>query len=57
VEPGVVGSGIYALVRLIDDPELVAAHPLAATVASTTAPAVPRNDLTLRMTPGYRARL
>ena len=50
VSPGVVGVGTYALVTLIaDDPAWLVAHPLTPSAASSTPPAMPRTDVTLRM--------
>jgi hypothetical protein len=51
VVPGVVGCGTYALLTLIDDAALTVAHPLTPSAASSTTPAIPRVDVSLRMAP------
>jgi hypothetical protein len=54
VVPGVLGCGTYALLTLIDDAALAVAHPVTPSAASSTAAAMPRTDVSLRMTPRYR---
>jgi hypothetical protein len=54
VVPGVVGCGTYALVMLIDPVALAVPHPVTPSAASSTAPAMPRTAVSLRMPPRYR---
>ena len=49
--PGVVGCGTYALVIKIDDAALAVAHPVTPSAASSIAQAMPKTDVSLRMTP------
>src|ERR1700685_4191288 len=54
VVPGVVGWGTYALVTAIDDEALAVPHPVTPSAASSTAPAMPKTDVSLRMSQRYR---
>jgi hypothetical protein len=53
VVPGVVGCGTYALVTLIEDEALADAHPVTATAASSSAPAMTSTDASFRMATAY----
>src|SRR5580693_7186501 len=54
VVPDVVGCGTYALVMAIDDVASAVPHPVTPSAARSTAQAMPKTDVSLRITQRYR---